>query len=200
LFYRVLQIGARGFTARKTFIGRFYRGFTGERKVAALQSVKPEEWPVGQRVKCPRCGREGKAGVSTFRAKGREYVYLVVNHSDGKKCVVARADKAVLQAVKPEEVEKLKARVAELEEENARLREENRQLREAIAKVYEARVAWAGPRERECLRLVAIQRKTGLPEDVRKPAWSILHALAGERSVDWVAIRLDAFEQLRGYL
>jgi len=175
--------------------------------VAALQAVKPEEWPAGQRVKCPRCGREGKAGVSVFRAKGREYAYLVVNHSDGKKCVVARADKAVLQAVKPvlqsvkpEEVEKLKARVAELEEENARLREENRQLREAIAKVCEARVAWAGPRERECLRLVAIQRKTGLPEDVRKPAWSILHALAGERSVDWVAVRMDAFEQLRGYL
>ncbi|MCC6064673.1 MAG: DNA replication initiation control protein YabA, partial [Thermofilum sp.] len=120
-------------------------------------SVKPEGWPAGQRVKCPKCGREGKAGVSVFKAKGKEYVYLVVNHSDGRKCVIARADKAVLQAVKPEEavlqavkpvlqsvkpeeVEKLKARIAELEEENARLREENRQLREAIAKVYGARI------------------------------------------------------------
>jgi formate dehydrogenase maturation protein FdhE len=51
-----------------------------------------EDWPVGQRIKCPRCGREGKAGISFFKAKGREYVYLVVNHSDGRKCVIARAD------------------------------------------------------------------------------------------------------------
>jgi len=174
--------------------------------MAALQAVKPEEWPAGQRVKCPRCGREGKAGVSVFRAKGREYVYLVVNHSDGRKCVIARADKAVLQAVKPvlqsvkpEEVEKLKARIAELEEENARLREENRQLREAIAKVYEARIVQAGSYERMCVRRVA-WRESKLPPEVRETGWSILKALAGEHSVDWVAVRMDAFEQLRGFL
>jgi len=171
--------------------------------MAALQAVKPEEWPAGQRVKCPKCGREGKAGVSLFKVKGREYVYLVVNHSDGRKCVVARAGKAVLQSVKQasgEDALRLREENEKLKAEVARLREENRQLREAIAKVYEARIAWAGQRERECLRLAAIQRKTGLPEDVRKPAWSILHALAGEHSVDWVAVRMDAFEQLRGYL
>jgi hypothetical protein len=162
------------------------------------------EWPVGQKIVCPKCGREGKAGISTFKAKGHEYTYLVVNHSDGKKCVIARADKAVLQAakrvlppVKPaEEVEQLKAKIAELEEENARLRVENARLKEAIAKVQEAIVAKAGPRERESLKIVAIQKKSGLPEEVKQPAQRILHALAGERSVDWVAIRLEAFEQL----
>jgi hypothetical protein len=61
-----------------------------------------------------------RPGVSVFKAKGKEYVYLVVNHSDGRKCVIARADKAVLQSVKQaagedalrlrEENEKLKAR------------------------------------------------------------------------------------------
>jgi hypothetical protein len=171
----------------------FYRGAG---MVAALQAVKPEEWPIGQRIACPKCGREGKAGVSTFRAKGREYTYLVVNHADGRKCIVGRADKVVLQTVKPE----TEAEVARLREENARLREENRQLREAIARVYGARLVQAGPRERECLRLVAIQRKTGLPEDVRKTAWSTLHALAGDGSVDWVAVRLEEFERLRDYL
>jgi FtsZ-binding cell division protein ZapB len=181
--------------------------------VAALQSVKPEEWPVGQRIKCLRCGREGKAGISAFRAKGREYVYLVVNHADGRKCVIARADKAVLQAVKPvlqsvkpeeveklrEENERLKAEVARLEEENARLREENRQLRETIAAVYNARIVQAGPYERMCVRRVA-WRESKLPPEVRETGWSILKALAGERSVDWVAVRMDAFEQLRGFL
>jgi hypothetical protein len=53
--------------------------------------VKPgEEWPVGQRVKCPKCGREGVARVYTIRAKGHEYVYAVVNHADGGKCVIKR--------------------------------------------------------------------------------------------------------------
>ena len=171
--------------------------------MAALQAVKPEEWPIGQRVKCPKCGREGKAGVSVFKAKGREYVYLVVNHSDGRKCVVVRADKAVLQSVKQaagEDALRLREENEKLKAEVARLREENARLREAIAKVYEAKIAWAGQRERECLRLVAIQKRSGLPEEVKLPAQNILRALAGEHSVDWVAVRLEAFEQLHNYL
>jgi hypothetical protein len=53
-------------------------------------TVKPVEgWPVGQRIKCPKCGREGVARVYTIRAKGHEYVYLMVNHADGK-CVIKR--------------------------------------------------------------------------------------------------------------
>ena len=53
-------------------------------------TVKPVEgWPVGQRVKCPKCGREGVARVYTVRAKGHEYTYWMVNHADGK-CVIKR--------------------------------------------------------------------------------------------------------------
>ncbi|MCC6004510.1 MAG: hypothetical protein LM590_09235 [Thermofilum sp.] len=170
--------------------------------MAALQAVKPEEWPVGQRVICPRCGREGKAGVSVFKAKGREYAYLVVNHSDGKKCVIARADgavlppvKPVLQTVKPEEVERLREENEKLRGELARLEEENKRLREAIAKVREAVIAQAGPRERTCVRKVA-WRESKLPPEVRETGWGILKALAGENSVDWVAVRKDAFERL----
>jgi len=62
-----------------------------------------ESWPVGQRVICPKCGREGKAGINTFRAKGREYTYYVVNHADARKCVIARVrgPKAEVPTVKP---------------------------------------------------------------------------------------------------
>jgi len=62
-----------------------------------------ESWPVGQHVKCPRCGREGKAGISVFKAKGREYTYYVVNHADARKCVIGRVrgPKAEVPTVKP---------------------------------------------------------------------------------------------------
>jgi hypothetical protein len=54
-------------------------------------NVKPvEEWRVGEHVTCPRCGRVGKVAISTFRAKGKEYTYWVVNHPDKKKCVIER--------------------------------------------------------------------------------------------------------------
>jgi hypothetical protein len=66
-------------------------------------------WSVGRHVICPRCGRNGKAGISVFKAKDHEYVYRVVNHADGRKCIIARADD------KPKEVERL----ARLEEHAA---------------------------------------------------------------------------------
>jgi hypothetical protein len=54
-------------------------------------NVKPvEEWRVGEHVTCPRCGRVGKVAISTFRAKGKEYTYWVVNHPDKRKCVIER--------------------------------------------------------------------------------------------------------------
>ena len=54
-------------------------------------NVKPvEEWRVGEHVTCPRCGKVGKVAISTFRAKGKEYTYWVVNHPDKRKCVIER--------------------------------------------------------------------------------------------------------------
>jgi polyhydroxyalkanoate synthesis regulator phasin len=78
-------------------------------------------WPVGQRVICPKCGREGKAGISTFKAKGRKYVYYVVNHADARKCIIARADsmedaEKSADLAASEEVDKLKSGLARLEE------------------------------------------------------------------------------------
>ena len=55
-------------------------------------NVKPvEEWPVGQRIECPKCGEPGVARVYTIRAKGREYTYWVVNHKD-RKCIIKRIE------------------------------------------------------------------------------------------------------------
>jgi len=50
----------------------------------------PNGWVVGARVKCPKCGKEGKVGISTFKAKGKEYTYWVVNHPEARKCVISR--------------------------------------------------------------------------------------------------------------
>jgi len=62
-------------------------------------TVKPVgEWRVGERVVCPKCGREGKVGVTTFRAKGREYTYWVVNHPDARKCIIGKVPTAKPEA------------------------------------------------------------------------------------------------------
>jgi hypothetical protein len=62
-------------------------------------NVKPVgEWRVGERVVCPKCGREGKVGVTTFRAKGREYTYWVVNHPDARKCIIGKVPTAKPEA------------------------------------------------------------------------------------------------------
>ena len=47
-------------------------------------------WPVGQRVRCPVCGREGVAEYSILRRREKEYRYRVVAHEGGTKCVVGR--------------------------------------------------------------------------------------------------------------
>jgi hypothetical protein len=161
------------------------------------------------RITCPRCGKEGV--LERYTSQGK--VYLRVRHMEGGKrrlCYLGPEKPLRKRSVPPaasseeverlrEENEKLKSELARLEEENARLKEENRQLREAIAKVYEARIVQAGSYERMCVRRVA-WRESGLPKEVRDLGWSILKALAGDNSVDWVAVRMDAFEQLRGYL
>jgi hypothetical protein len=110
LFYNILQ--------RVKFLRGFYRGSWELEVTTPPSSVKPEKWPIGQRIICPRCGREGKAGVSTFRAKGREYTYLVVNHSDARKCIIARAGEEVLQHIK--QPRKRTARQGEVGEQRVR--------------------------------------------------------------------------------
>jgi len=161
------------------------------------------------RITCPRCGKEGV--LERYTSQGK--VYLRVRHVEGGKrrlCYLGPEKPLRKRSASPaasseeaarlrEENERLKSELARLEEENARLKEENRQLREAIAKVYEARIVQAGSYERMCVRRVA-WRESKLPPEVRETGWSILKALAGDNSVDWVAVRLDAFEQLRGFL
>jgi len=156
------------------------------------------------RITCPRCGKEGV--LERYTSQGK--VYLRVRHMEGGKrrlCYLGpekplrRRGVTAPPAASSEEAARLREENEKLKSELARLKEENRQLREAIAKVYEARIVQAGSYERMCVRKVA-WRESGLPKEVRDLGWSILKALAGDNSVDWVAVRLDAFEQLRGFL
>ena len=164
---------------------------------------------VGERVTCPKCGRPGILAIDTFRAKGKVYKYWVVRHYEGGRCVrhvIGPVGPEAAKPAKPEEAEvvQLKQRVAELERENEQLRvqverlqAENEQLRVALANVYNARVAQAGPREREALRLKFIAKRGGLSPEVSETAVSLMHKLA---AVDWVAVRLDAWQALERFL
>jgi transposase-like protein len=176
-----------------------------------------QNWVVGQEVECPKCGKRGKVGIDKFRAGGKEYYYWTVRHYEGhrvRRCVIARtngpekplrrrgvtAAPAASEEVEKlrEENERLRSELARLEEENARLREENRQLREAIATVYNARLVQAGPQERRGFYLAAVRHRKGeVPRELRPVIDGMLETLS---SVDWVAVRMDAFEQLRGLL
>jgi hypothetical protein len=188
---------------RKTFIPAVLR--------VVLMSLELE---LGKEVVCPKCGRKGYVSLNYSYAKGWKYTYLAVAHEavyGGKKSVkrclikLLKKEPAEKRVEQPEEAEKLreenerlKAEVARLEEENARLREENRQLREAIATVYNAKIAWAGPRERRGFYLAAVRHRKGeVPAELRPVIDGMLETLS---SVDWVAVRMDAFEQLRGLL
>jgi hypothetical protein len=176
------------------------------------------EGRVGERVVCPGCGKHGILAIDTFRAKGRVYTYLVVRHYEGgrvRRCVIKRVTEPAKpakteEAAKPakpeevEEVERLRKRVAELEEENERLRAQLaqaqvqlEQLRVALANAFNARIAQAGPREREALRLKFIAKRGGLSPEVSETAVSLMHALVRE---DWVAVRLGAWQALERFL
>jgi seryl-tRNA synthetase len=189
-----------------------------------MQNPGVENWEerVGERVVCPKpgCGKPGILALDTFRAKGRVYTYLVVRHYEGDKvrrCVIKRITEPAKHAkpeeaakpAKPEEAEEaevaqLRQRVAELERENERLRSQLaqaqaqvEQLRVALVNAFNARIAQAGPREREALRLKFIAKKGGLSPEVSETAVSLIHALVRE---DWVAVRLSDFEALGALL
>jgi len=186
-----------------------------------MQNPGVENWEgrVGERVVCPKpgCGKPGVLAIDTFRAKGRVYTYLVVRHYEGDKvrrCVIKRITEHAKHAkpeeaakpAKPEEAEvaQLRQRIAELERENEQLRAQlaqaqaqAEQLRVALANVFNARIAQAGPREREALRLKFIAKKGGLSPEVSETAVSLMHKLVSE---DWVAVRLSEFEALGALL
>jgi len=54
---------------------------------------------VGEKVVCPRCGKEGVKHIEKFRAKGHEYYYEVIRHFAPpdwrvKKCIIRRVEAA----------------------------------------------------------------------------------------------------------
>jgi hypothetical protein len=119
-------------------------------------TVKPVEgWPVGQRIECPKCGKPGVARVYTFKAKGREYTYWVVNHKD-KKCIIKRIEEHKAEA-KTAPITTF-AEEATAEEVPARV--------QAQVQVEEEGVEGAKPVE------VPIYKEIGpIPSEVDKAAW-----------------------------
>ena len=155
--------------------------------------------------------------IDTFRAKGRVYTYLVVRHYEGgkvRRCVIKRITEPAKHAKTEEvakhakleeaEVAQLRQRVAELERENEQLRAqlaqayaEAEQLRVALANAFNARIALAREYERMCIKQHFIDKKGGLPPEVRETAKGILSALVAQ---DFVAVRLDAWQALERFL
>jgi len=74
---------------------------------------------VGQKVACPKCGKEGIVAVDTFRAKGKTYRYLVIRHyMNGKthRCVIGKLDsEQASESAKPAKQESLVLGEKELE-------------------------------------------------------------------------------------
>jgi hypothetical protein len=172
-----------------------------------MQNLTP-----GQKVVCSECGRVGIVAIDTFKVKGKVYSYLVVRHYEGgktRRCVISPAKPAKTEAAKPAkpeeaEVAQLRQRVAELERENEQLRAQLaqaqaqvEQLRVALANAFNAQIALAREYERMCLKQHFIDKKGGLPPEVRETARGILSALVSE---DWVAVRLGAWQALERFL
>jgi hypothetical protein len=62
-------------------------------KFAVTEAVRElvPDWPAGQTVTCPKCGRPGTASFTTARGSGGKYVYRVVWHSATERCLVPGA-------------------------------------------------------------------------------------------------------------
>ena len=89
---------------------------------------------IGNRVTCPKCGKEGIVRVLRTRKKGREYLYLVVRHYDENRyCIIKRVNIESIEGIEDvlkliSELEELKKNVRSLEKENKELKEENEEL------------------------------------------------------------------------
>jgi len=60
-----------------------------------MQNMQNLIGQIGQKVVCPKCGKEGIVAIDSFKAKGKVYRYLVVRHYVGSKtqrCVLGRLD------------------------------------------------------------------------------------------------------------
>jgi hypothetical protein len=56
----------------------------------AVREVVPE-WPIGETIACPVCGRPGKASITTAKGARERYVYRVVYHGATERCVIKGA-------------------------------------------------------------------------------------------------------------
>jgi hypothetical protein len=56
----------------------------------AVRELVPD-WPAGQTVTCPKCGKPGTASFTTGRGSGGKYVYRVVWHSASDRCFITGA-------------------------------------------------------------------------------------------------------------
>jgi hypothetical protein len=55
-----------------------------------VREVVPE-WPIGETIACPVCGKPGKASITTAKGARERYVYRVVYHSATERCIIKGA-------------------------------------------------------------------------------------------------------------
>jgi hypothetical protein len=69
------------------------RKVAGAGKFAISERVREvvPEWPIGETVVCPECGKPGKASITTAKGAREKYVYRVVYHSASERCIVKGA-------------------------------------------------------------------------------------------------------------
>jgi len=103
---------------------------------------------VGEKVVCPRCGKEGVKHVERFKAKGHVYYYEVVRHFAPpdwkvKKCVIKRVEAAeVPEPVKTAATTKtVKTEVAQRQREPVEARAPRAAVREVPPEGVD-RIAW----------------------------------------------------------
>jgi len=164
--------------------------------------VKPEDLirrhDVGKVVVCPKCGLTGKVVIEVFRKGSRTYYYLavrhVVKHARVRRCWIRRLEEREVSETKgvvSESTSETKGRVSESELE--RLRRENEELRRRVselsARLEQMQVVrdWIvgarasalvlGRDHVEALKAVYIDKRSGLPVDVREMARSVMWRL-----------------------
>ncbi len=148
----------------------------------------------GPIVTCPKCKQLGREAVIRVKAKGHTYFYKAVIHLDGRKCTLERVSEPPKEPI--EEVERLRALIAQLERENQELRE-RLAAAEARAAAAEARAAaarsvlsngvWLREPELSALQAVYIRKKGYSPQQLAV-AKGIMHDIVDKGLSNGLAV------------
>jgi len=158
---------------------------------------------IGRIVSCPKCGEQGRVSVERVSIKGHTYHYLTVRHPKGhaytKRCLIRRlteeeVSKLVSKQAKvtvtktvtkqeeilsPEEVSKLKYQLEQLKQENEQLKAQLQVLQNVQHSILAAKSLTINREQAEALKLTYIDKRSGLPAEIRETARSVLWGIVG---------------------